>query len=144
MSPLVRRFLKTAIGFLIAGIGLGVYMLIRRELLGIWPSPWWISAHTHAILVGFVILMIFGVALWMFPRPAKDEPQFDPRFAEAAYWLITLGTASRVLAELARAHTGSAAIRWVVVVGGSAQALGMALFFWAMWGRIRGRREESA
>jgi cbb3-type cytochrome oxidase subunit 1 len=144
MSPLVRRFLKTAIGFLIFGIGLGVYMLIRRELLDAWASPWWISAHTHAILVGFVILMIFGVALWMFPRPAKDEPQFDPRFAEAAYWLITLGTAARVICELARAHTAAAAVRWIVVLGGCAQALGMALFFWAMWGRIRGRREESA
>ncbi len=144
MSPLVRRFLKTAIGFLILGIGLGVYMLIRRELLGAWPSPWWISAHTHAILVGFVILMIFGVALWMFPRPAKEERQFDPRFAEAAYWLITLGTAVRVVCELARANTGAAAVRWAVVVGGSAQALGIVLFFWARWGRIRGRREESA
>ena len=57
MSPLVRRFLKTAIGFLILGIALGVCMLIRRELQGAWPSPWWISAHTHAILVGFVILV---------------------------------------------------------------------------------------
>jgi len=37
------------------------------------------------ILVGFVILMIFGVALWMLPLPAKDEAPFDPRFAEAAY-----------------------------------------------------------
>jgi heme/copper-type cytochrome/quinol oxidase subunit 1 len=144
MSPLVRRFLKTAIAFLIVGIGLGVWMLIRRELLGAWPSPWWVSAHTHAILVGFVILMIFGVALWMFPRPAKDEPQFDPRFAEAAYWLIALGTAARVGCELARASTGAAAVRWAVVISGSAQAVGIALFFWAMWGRIRGRREESA
>jgi hypothetical protein len=143
MPPLVRRFLKTAIGFLILGIGLGVYMLVRRELLGAWPSPWWISAHTHAILVGFVILMIFGVALWMFPRPGKDERQFDPRFAEAAYWLITLGTAGRVACELARVQTDAAAVRWVVVGGGGAQALGMALFFWAMWSRIRGRREES-
>jgi cbb3-type cytochrome oxidase subunit 1 len=144
MPPLVRRFLKTAIGFLILGIALGMYMLVRREILGAWPSPWWISAHTHSILVGFVILMIFGVALWMFPRPAKDERQFDPRFAEAAYWLITLGTAARVAGELARAHTGAATVRWAVVGGGSAQAFGMVLFFWAMWSRIRGRREESA
>ena len=143
MSPLVRRFLKTAIGFLILGIALGVCMLIRRELQGAWPSPWWISAHTHAILVGFVILMIFGVALWMFPRPGKDERPFDPRFAEAAYWLITLGTAARVVGELARGHTAAAPVIWAVVGGGIAQALGMALFFWAMWGRIRGRREES-
>jgi hypothetical protein len=78
MPPLVRRYLKTAIGFLIFGVGLGVYMLARRELVGAWPSPWWISAHTHAILVAFVMLMIFGVALWMFPRPSKERPSVRP------------------------------------------------------------------
>lgn len=144
MPPLVRRYLKTAIGVLILGVGLGVYMLARRELANAWPSPWWISAHTHAILVGFVMLMIFGVALWMFPRPAKDDRQFDPRLAEAAYWLLALGTAARVAGELARPLSAAVTVRWTVVIGGSAQALGIALFFWTMWTRIRGRREEPA
>jgi cbb3-type cytochrome oxidase subunit 1 len=143
MPPLVRRYLKTAIGFLILGVGLGVYMLARRELADAWPSPWWISAHTHAILVGFVMLMIFGVALWMFPRPAKDDRQFDPRLAEAAYWLLALGTAARVAGELTRPLNAAPTVRWTVVIGGSAQALGIALFFWTMWTRIRGRREET-
>jgi hypothetical protein len=44
--------------------------------------------------------------------------------------------------ELIRAQTGAAVVRWIVVLGGSAQALGMALFFWAMWSRIRARRES--
>jgi hypothetical protein len=38
MSPLVRRYLKTAIGFLRFGVGLGLYMLARRELAGVWPG----------------------------------------------------------------------------------------------------------
>lgn len=141
MSPLVRRFLKTAIGFLIFGVGLGIYMLARRELDDVWPTPWWRSAHTHAILVGFVMMMIMGVALWMFPRPARDDTQFDPRLAEAAYWCMALGTASRVVGELARPLSGAAAIRWIVVLGGAAQAAGLGLFFWTMWTRIRGRPE---
>ena len=141
MSPLVRRFLKTAIGFLIFGVGLGVYMLARRELAGAWATPWWRSAHTHAILVGFVMMMILGVALWMFPRPTRDDTHFDPRFAEAAYWCLALGTAARVLGELLRPESGALALRWTVVLGGTAQALGLALFFWTMWTRIRGRPE---
>jgi heme/copper-type cytochrome/quinol oxidase subunit 1 len=139
MPPLVRRYLKTAIGFLIFGVGLGVYMLAQRELAGVWPTPWWTSAHTHAILVGFVMMMILGVALWMFPRPAKEDRHFDPRLAEIAYWLIALGTGSRVLGELSRPLSGAAALRWIVVLGGAAQAAGLALFFWTMWTRIRGR-----
>ena len=141
MSPLVRRYLKTAVGFLLFGVGLGVYMLARRELAGDWPTPWWTSAHTHAILVGFVMMMIMGVALWMFPRPAKEDTHFDPRLAEAAYWCVSLGTAARVLAELLRPASVAAALRWTVVLGGAAQAVGLALFFWTMWTRIRGRPE---
>ena len=79
MPPLVRRYLKTAIGYLMFGLGLGLYMLVRRELGGVWPTLWWVSAHTHAILVGFVMMMILGVALWMFPRPGRDDRQFDTR-----------------------------------------------------------------
>ncbi|HYC31434.1 MAG TPA: cbb3-type cytochrome c oxidase subunit I [Gemmatimonadales bacterium] len=140
MPPLVRRYLKTAIAFLLTGIGLGVYMLARRELAGVWADPWWIGAHTHVILVGFVLMMILGVALWMFPRPAKDDTRFDPRLAEGAYWCLTAGTAVRAAGELARAATGAApAVRIGIVIAGTAQALGLALFFWNMWSRIRGR-----
>jgi cbb3-type cytochrome oxidase subunit 1 len=139
MSPLVRRYLKTAIGFLIVGVGLGLYMLVRRELSGVWPTPWWRSAHTHAILVGFVMMMIMGVALWMFPRPSRDDTHFDLRLAAAAYWCMTLGTASRLAGEVARPMSDAAALRWLVVLGGAAQAAGLGLFFWTMWTRIRGR-----
>jgi heme/copper-type cytochrome/quinol oxidase subunit 1 len=139
LPPLVRRFLKTAIAFLLLGVGLGFYMLARRELDGVWPSPWWTSAHTHAILVGFVMMMILGVALWMFPRPAREDRRFDPRLAEIAYWLLTVGTAARVVGELVRPTTPVAAIRWTIVAGGAAQAVGLAFFFWTMWTRIRGR-----
>jgi hypothetical protein len=141
MPPLVRRFLKTAIVFLLVGIALGLYMLARRELAGVWATPWWTSAHTHAILVGFVMMMIAGVALWMFPRPAKDDTHFDPRLAEGAYWFLTVGTAARVIGELLRPASPAAGIRWMIVAGGFAQALGLALFFWTMWTRIRGRQE---
>ena len=142
MPPLVRRFLKTAIAFLLFGIALGVYMLVRRELDGGWASPWWTSAHTHAILVGFVMMMILGVALWMFPRPAKDDRRFDPRLAEVAYWLLTVGTAARVGGELLRPSSAATGLRWTILAGGAAQALGIGFFFWTMWGRIRGRPDN--
>ena len=36
-------------------VALGVYMLVRRELFGVWPHPYLVSAHAHAVLVGFVM-----------------------------------------------------------------------------------------
>ena len=137
MHSLVRRFLKTGILFLGAGLILGAWMLVRRELWGIYPSTYLMSAHTHAILVGFVMMMILGVALWMFPRPAKDDTRYRPELAGAAYWLVTAGTVVRVTGEIARSGTDGAVLRLMVVAGGLAQVVGIGLFFATMWTRIR-------
>ena len=63
MYAIVRRFIKTGIVFLPIGLALGAYILVRRELTGSWPHPYLVSAHTHVVLVGFVMFMILGVAL---------------------------------------------------------------------------------
>ena len=137
MYSLVRRYLKTAIAFLGVGLGLGGWMMARRELAGVFPSPYEVSAHTHAIFVGFVMLMILGVALWLFPRPAKDDTRYRPRLAEAAYWLVTSGTAARIVGELLRVQIDARWLRWAVLVSGIAQIAGIGLFFYTMWSRIR-------
>ena len=82
MTSLARRFLKTAIFFLVLGLLLGGMMLLRRELAASAPSAYVVSAHAHAILVGFVMMMILGVALWMFPRPAKGDTQYRPALVD--------------------------------------------------------------
>jgi cbb3-type cytochrome oxidase subunit 1 len=137
MHSLVRRFLKTAVIFLFVGLTLGGWMMVRRELFGVFPSPYLVSAHTHAILVGFVMLMILGVALWLFPRPDKDDVRYQPRVAGLAYWLVTLGTALRVAGELLRQIEIAGWLRWMVVLAGLAQIAGIGAFFHTMWSRIR-------
>lgn len=97
MYTLVRRFIKTGVAFLFLGIALGLWMLVRRELFGVWPDPYLVSAHAHLVLVGFVVFLILGVALWMFPRAAKDDKRYRPILVEAAYWLLLVGGARRCL-----------------------------------------------
>jgi tellurite resistance protein TehA-like permease len=63
MHSLVRRYIKTAIAFLYVGLAIGGWMIARRELWQRYASPYEISAHTHAIFVGFVMMMILGVAI---------------------------------------------------------------------------------
>ena len=137
MHSLVRRYIKTAIAFLVIGLAIGAHMLLRRELSLSPSSPYEESAHTHAILVGFVMMMILGVAMWLFPRERGEEQRYNPRLASVAYWLITLGTASRIAGELARDQSASIWLRWTVVAGGLAQFAGIAVFFFTMWPRIR-------
>ncbi len=136
MNPLVRRYLKTAIVFLGVGLILGLWMMIAREF-GSWTPPRIRSAHTHALLVGFVMLMITGVALWMFPRPRREDVVFRPGLAAMAWWAIVCGTASRVVLEVALPVSASALWRAVLVGAGALQAIGIMLFFATMWTRIR-------
>jgi hypothetical protein len=126
MYTLVRRFIKTGILFLAAGLVLGAYMLVRRELWGVWPHPYLVSAHAHAI-----------VALWLFPRAERDDTRYQPRRIEAAYWLLTNATVVRVAAEASRAWTDQPWQRWAIVLGGLGQVAGIGLYFWTMWSRIR-------
>jgi cbb3-type cytochrome oxidase subunit 1 len=137
MHSLVRRYIKTAIGFLAVGLGIGGWLIVRRELLGLAPTPYLVSAHTHALFVGFVMMMILGVALWLFPRPAKDDERYSPGAATAAYWLITASTAVRVLGEVLRVSITAAWLRLTVAAAGLVQVIGILLFFYTMWTRIR-------
>ncbi|HET6700470.1 MAG TPA: cbb3-type cytochrome c oxidase subunit I [Gemmatimonadaceae bacterium] len=143
MHSLVRRFLKTGITFLVIGLFLGLWMMVQRELGGGMAGPYAISAHTHAILVGFVMMMILGVALWLFPRPAKDDTRYTPRAAEWAYWLVTVGTAARVIGELARPTVQARWLGVAIVVTGVFQVAGILLFFYTMWARIRPAGSQS-
>ena len=137
MHSLVRRFIKTGIAFLAVGLAIGVVIVVRRELRGAWPDPYWVSAHTHAILVGFVMMMILGVALWLFPRPEKGDTRYAPQRAELAYWALAAGTAIRIAGELGRAASGAGWLRWMVVLASLAQVVGVAVFFFTMWSRVR-------
>ncbi len=137
MYTLVRRYIKTGIAFLALGLVLGFWMLVQREIVGQWPHPNLVSAHAHAVLIGFVMFLILGVALWLFPRAAKDDTRYSPARAEAAYWILLASTAGRFVTEAAGAWSDAAWLGWVVVLGGLGQVAGLGLYFWTMWTRIR-------
>ncbi len=137
MYTLVRRFIKTGVGFLAVGLVLGFWLVVQRELMGAYPHPNLVSAHAHAVLIGFVMFLILGVALWLFPRAAKDDTRYSPRRAATAYWILFIATASRFVAEAARAWVDSRLLAWVVVLGGLGQVVGLLFYFWVMWTRIR-------
>ncbi len=137
MFTLVRRFIKTGIVFLFAGLLLGSWVLVRREIFGVWPHPSLVSAHMHAVTVGFIMFLILGVALWLFPRAPKEDTRYRPARAAAAYWVLTISTAARFIGEVGRAWWDLAALPWIVVLGGLGQVVGVAIYFWTMWPRIR-------
>lgn len=137
MPPLIRRYIKTSFAFLVAGLLIGGYIAVGQFLLGAYPPRLFITAHVHLLLVGFVLMIVMGVATWMFPRPARDDARYRPGLAEAVYWVMTLSTVVRAAAELSAPFTESAALRALIALGGLGQIAGAALFVVNMWSRVR-------
>lgn len=138
MPPVTRRFLATAALSLLLGVSLGLWLLVRRELLGIWPTPHLASAHAHLVLVGTVMQVISGVALWMFPLPRRGAaPVREPPWAMIGWWCLAPGTLLRAAAEVARASSAAVVLPLLVVGGGVLQVLGMVAVLMALRHRIR-------
>jgi heme/copper-type cytochrome/quinol oxidase subunit 1 len=136
MTPVVRLYVKTSFVFLLLGLALGGYITMQVNLAGR-AVPWpLITAHVHVLLVGFMLMLVFGVATWMFPRPARDTGRYRPGLAHVVYWLLTVSTIVRVLGEL------TAAALWtrssvLAAVGGLGQLAAALLFVVNMWTRVR-------
>ncbi|HEV8307213.1 MAG TPA: cbb3-type cytochrome c oxidase subunit I [Methylomirabilota bacterium] len=137
MPLLIRRYVKTSFVFLLLGLALGGYITVEVNLRGRgvpWPL---VTAHVHLLLVGFMLTLVFGVATWMFPRPARGDERYRPWLAEATYWLLTLSTAVRTLGELGSAAAGSRGDSVLAAVGGLGQVGAALLFVVNMWVRVR-------
>ena len=136
MTPLVRLYVKTSFAFLLLGLILGGYITVEVNLLGravAWPL---ITAHVHLLLVGFMLMLVFGVATWMFPRPARDGGRYRPGLAWLVYWLLTASTLARVLGELAAAAAGTRGSS-LAALGGLGQLAAAIVFVANMWTRVR-------
>jgi len=137
MFSTVRYFIKTSLIFLFTGLLTGIYLSVNRYILFEGNHPSLISAHTHLILVGSVMMMIMGVALWFFPKPEKDDKRYNPSLILFTYGLITSATALRFIFQVTESFF---LIKWVsyfITFTSILQVIAFVLFFYSMWGRIR-------
>jgi heme/copper-type cytochrome/quinol oxidase subunit 1 len=135
--PLVRRYIKTSLIFLVAGLLLGGYVSVAEFVVGAYPPRLFITAHVHLLLVGFMLMMIMGVATWMFPRPARDDTRYRPGLAEAVYWVVTLSTVVRASAEVVGGLVHARAVELLVTLGSLGQLVGAVVFVVNVWWRVR-------
>lgn len=138
MFSTVRYFIKTSIIFLLIGVVTGLYMLIARNYFNQWPNPDFVSAHTHIILVGSVMMMIMGVALWFFPRAEKKDSLYKPAVILTAYYIITVSTVIRFVSQIVSSFSlPNDFLKLLLTASAIGQVLGIIIFFISMWGRIR-------
>jgi cbb3-type cytochrome oxidase subunit 1 len=137
MPPLIRRYIKTSFVFLLAGLLLGGWIIVRQFVFGAYPPRLIVTAHVHLLLVGFMLMIVMGVATWMFPRPARDDARYRPELAEAVYWTMTAATVLRAASEIAGSFTPAPAWRLAIAAGGLGQLVATALFVANLWTRVR-------
>src|SRR3954465_5104333 len=116
MDWYVKAFLKASLAWLALGVTLGVAM-------GAYPA-WSIyrTAHLHMLLLGFVGMMIFGVAYHVIPR-FVGSPLRSPRAAIVHWWLANAGLAVMVVGFCLRAE-GMPVSSALLGIGGTAAATG--------------------
>ena len=137
MFTTVRYFIKTSLVFLVLGILTGLYMFFAKYVYHTGYTQELISAHTHLILVGSVMMMIMGVALWFFPRPEKDDKKYNPDLISLTYWLLAISTALRFILQITASFYYISWVNIAIAIFSSLQVIAMILFFYSMWGRIR-------
>ena len=116
MLPRNRWFIAAALAYALLGGLLGLAWLVDPGAL----PPLALRAHAHLMLVGFVGMMIFGVALHMLPR-FTGRPLFSERAADAQFWLANGGLLTMLGGWLF-------SIRFLVPAGGLALWLALAIF----------------
>lgn len=121
----VIRFLRASLVWLAFGVSLGVAMAIVPEWIRYRP------VHLHILLLGFVTMMISGVAYHVFPRFAAT-PLHAPRLVSVHFVLANAGLLLVACGFAARAHgIGHAGV--VLGVGGTLSALGAYALGWNLW-----------
>jgi len=136
MEWFVKAFLKASLAWLAAGVALGVAMAVH---------PMWTVyrlAHVHMLLLGFVTMMIYGVAYHVIPR-FSGHPLRSRGAARVHWWLSNLGLAAMACGFCWRVWSPERGT-WLLGGGGTLSALGAYLFVWIMWSTMDGARTRTA
>jgi cbb3-type cytochrome oxidase subunit 1 len=125
MDSFAKSFIRASLLWFVAGITLGLAMAIH---------PAWVvyrPAHAHMNLVGFVVMMIFGVGYQMLPR-FFGHPIHSRKLAAAHFWMANLGLAGMVAGFFLAPSIGEKSIP-VTATGGLIWAFGAYGFAYNMW-----------
>ena len=136
MTWFAKAFLKSSLAWLALGVTLGVAMAAHP----VWTV--YRLAHVHMLLLGFVTMMIYGVAYHVIPHFVGFRLH-RPHLAGAHWWIANAGLLLMVSGFIARVFSPSAGTI-VLATGGALSAVGAYLFVYVIWRTIDGPDELRA
>ena len=136
--PLVARwFVKTALVYLGASLVVGI-LIAAAPLLGsrLFSAALWMT-YLHLMVVGWLTQLIFGVAIWLFPRYSKERPHGSLHLTWVTYVLLNVGLLLRAMAEPPSVLRPGDPWDWVMVASAVFQWCAVMVFVVYIWSRVR-------
>jgi cbb3-type cytochrome oxidase subunit 1 len=130
MDWFAKAFLKASLAWLGVGVTLGVAMAVHP------PLAVYRTAHLHVNLLGFVTMMIYGVAYHVIPR-FTGHPLRDRRLAGWHWWISNAGLALLATGFALAPHAGRGTAP-ALALGGILSATGAYAFIYNIWRTIDG------
>jgi hypothetical protein len=140
MPQTVRWFIRTSAMYLVLTFLAGAIFLYHNWLSGPVPRVW-VIVHLHAGLVGWLVNIVIGVALWMFPLNKEAFPETAGRYtlplARTCYFGLNLGLAVRLITEPIFWYTQNRLVGGLMALSGIPQLIAVAIFLYIVWMRVR-------
>jgi len=138
MDWFVKAFIKASVTWLALGVTFGLAMAAHPAWTIYGP------AHLHVLLLGFVTMMIYGVAYHVIPR-FIGLPLHSRRAAEWHWWMSNVGLVLMVAGFVMRVTdsvAGSIVGTPLLAAGGTLAALGAYIFAYVLWRTMDGTKKR--
>jgi cbb3-type cytochrome oxidase subunit 1 len=131
MDWFVKGFIKAGLAWLGLGVLVGLGMAALPDWVALRP------AHAHMVVLGFVVMLLYGVAYHVIPRFTGHQ-LYSRRLAGWHFWLSNAGLLVMVAAFALLPLTGRS---WagLLTLGGVLSAAGAFTFIFNLWRTIDGQ-----
>lgn len=134
MPPITRWFIKTALLYLVLALCSGIFLAFptANPIAGLFP------VYFHLLTFGWLTQLIFGVALWMFPRYSSTKPRGHEWLGWATFIMLNIGLLLRAVFEpLSSSNIFLPFSGWMLVIAALVQWLAGLAFVANTWARIK-------
>ena len=138
MPPLTRWFVRSALLWFLLALAAGILFAngVAPRIPGtavVLPYP----TYLHLVTVGWLTNLIFGVALWLFPRQTGESPRGSDALGWVSYAGLNLGLLLRLFGE--PAQLAGAGGRILLLLSAGLQLLGGWAFVLNIWPRVKAK-----
>jgi cytochrome c oxidase cbb3-type subunit 1 len=130
MSQTTEQFIKMNLVYLVLGVTLGALFRIFPRLLGL------THAHVHLNLLGFMSMMVFGVAYHILPR-FQGRMLHSERLAEVQFWLANVGLVGLMILDGVKAYAPTGPVTVPLALAGVVAAASIYLLVANIWLSLR-------